>query len=180
MSKAGEGNYTDKEKLNAVTTYLTLGSIELTAAVLKIAPRTLWYWKRSEWWNELVNEIKKEDRLVISSKLRKILDRSWDIVEDRLKNGDFVLNQKTGEIIRKPVALKDASKVAFDSANLFDKLDKQEHFVVATDQIEDKLNKLADAFTKLANGKKLKIEDIGEIVDADIKEPDALPKEREA
>lgn len=170
--------YSDKQKLEAVTTYLTLGSVELTAAVLKISVRTLFYWKRTEWWNELVNEIKKEDRLVISAKLRKILDKSWHLVEDRLENGDFVLNNKTGEIIRRPVALKDAAKVAFDSASLFDKLDRQDHFVVATEQIEDKLKKLAQSFADLASGKKPKSD---EIVDIESKEiENALPEEREA
>lgn len=157
--RKGKAEYTDKQKLDAVTTYLMLGSIDLAAATLKIAPRTLWYWKRTEWWNDLVNEVKKEDKLVISSKLRKILDKSWTLVEDRLDNGDFVLNNKTGEIVRKPVSLKDASTVAFQAASLHDRLDKQDHFVVATEQIEDKLNKLAQAFTDLANGKKLTTED---------------------
>lgn len=175
---AVDSPYTDKQKLEAVTTYLTLGSVELTAAVLKISVRTLFYWKRTEWWNELVNEIKKEDRLVISAKLRKILDKSWHLVEDRLENGDFVLNNKTGEIIRKPVALKDAAKVAFDSASLFDKLDRQDHFVVATEQIEDKLKKLAQSFADLASGKKPKSD---EIVDVEVKELDnAIPEERGA
>lgn len=164
MAKLTDGSvYTDKEKLEAVTTYLTLGSVELTAAVLKMPVRNLYYWKRTEWWNELVNEVKKEDRLVISAKLRKILDKSWHLVEDRLEHGDYVLNNKTGEIIRKPVALKDAAKVAFDSATLFDKLDKQDHFVVATEQIEDKLKKLADSFAALASGKKPKSDDIIDI-----------------
>jgi hypothetical protein len=169
--------WTDKEKLNAVTTYLMLGSIALTAATLKIPERTLWYWKRSEWWNELVSEVKKEDRLVISSKLRKVLDRSWSLVEDRLENGDWMFNQKTGELFRKPVSLRDVSKVAFDAATLHDKLDKQDHFVVATDQIEDKLKKLAQAFTDLAQGKKHSVEDVIDITFTE-KEENALSKER--
>jgi hypothetical protein len=147
-----------------------LGSIALTAATLKIPERTLWYWKRSEWWSELVNEVKKEDRLVISSKLRKVLDRSWSLVEDRLENGDWMFNQKTGELIRKPVSLRDVSKVAFDAASLHEKLDRQDHFVVATDQIEDKLKKLAQAFTDLAKGKKTSVEEVIDITFTEVKE----------
>lgn len=179
MAKAvKQAQYTDKEKLNAVTTYLMLGSIELTAATLKIPDRTLWYWKRSEWWSELVNEVKKEDRLVISSKLRKVLDKSWHLVEDRLENGDWFFNQKTGELQRKPVSLRDASKVAFDAATLHDKLDKQDHFVVATEQIEDKLAKLAQAFADLAAGKRASIEDVSDAMVIENEESNALSKER--
>jgi hypothetical protein len=179
-SKGELVHYNDKQKLEAVTTYLMLGSIPLTAATLKIAERTLWYWKRSEWWSTLVNEIKKEDRLVISAKLRKILDRSWSLVEDRMENGDWVLNQKTGELMRKPVGLRDASQVAFNAAAMYDKLDKADHFVVATDQIEEKLNKLAQAFTDLANGKKAPIEQVyEEAVVVEQENASALPEERE-
>lgn len=185
--RKGTKAYTDKQRLEAVTTYLMLGSIELTAATLRITPKTLWVWKKTEWWNELVNEVKKEDRLIISAKLRKVLDKSWTLVEDRLDKGDWFFNQKTGELQRKPVALRDASNVAFQAAQMFDKLDKQDHFVVATEQIEDKLNKLAQAFTDLAAGKKLGTQDAVDIAFKDVYEAeedveedeDALPEERE-
>jgi hypothetical protein len=181
--RKGTREYTDKQKLEAVTTYLMLGSIELTAATLRIAPRTLWLWKKTEWWNELVNEVKKEDRLIISAKLRKVLDKSWHLVEDRLENGDWFFNQKTGELQRKPVGIRDASQVAFQAAQLFDKMDREDHFVVATEQIEDKLNKLAQAFTDLANGKKLKTEDAIDVVFKELEDSEgeelALHEERE-
>lgn len=177
--RKGTKAYTDRQRLEAVTTYLMLGSIELTAATLRIAPRTLWLWKKTEWWNELVNEVKKEDRLVISSKLRKVLDRSWAIVEERLENGDWMFNQKTGELQRKPVNMRDASQVAFQAAQLFDKMDREDHFVVATEQIEDKLAKLAKSFEALASGKKLASDEVvdvefTEITDSEEEEEDAL------
>lgn len=68
LAKKNNKEYADKTKLDAVTTYLMTGSIALTAATLKISERTLWLWKRTEWWANIVNEVKKEDRLVISAK----------------------------------------------------------------------------------------------------------------
>lgn len=178
MTKSvGDVSFSDKQKLDAVTTYLMLGSIPLTAATLKISERTLWYWKRTDWWAQLVDEIRKEDRLVVSSKLRKILDKSWTLLEDRMENGDWVLNQKTGELMRKPASLKDVSTVAFQAAQLHDKIDKQEAFVVATEQIEEKLGKLAKAFSDLANGKKPTPEDVIDAVVIE-REPDAVHDER--
>lgn len=176
----GKKEYTDKQKLDAVTTYLMLGNIELTAATLKIGVRTLWYWKRTEWWAQLVEEVKKEDRLVISSKLRKILDKSWHLMEDRIENGDWIFNQKTGELQRKPVSLRDASQVAFQAATLHDKLDKQEHYVIATEQVNDKLNKLAQAFTDLAAGKKLSTEDAIDVAFREIGASDEPQEDEDA
>lgn len=172
--KPGKRDYTDKQKLDAVTTFLMTGNASLTAATLGISERTIFLWKKTEWWNELVNEVKKSDRLVISAKLRKVLDKSWHLVEDRLENGDWFFNQKTGELQRKPVSLRDASVVAFQAATLHDKLDRQDHFVVATEQIEDKLTKLAQAFTDLANGKKLKTEEIIDVTFRDVEETDTI------
>ena len=49
---------------------------------------------------------------------------------------------------------------------MFDKLDKQDHFVVATEQIDEKLKKLAQSFADLASGKKPKSDDV---VDVEVK-----------
>lgn len=181
MSSSLKPHYTDKQKLDAVTLYLTLGSVALTAATLKISERTIWLWKRTDWWADLVNEIKKEDKIVLSSKLRKIVDKSWSVMEDRMENGDWVLNQKTGELQRKPASLRDVSTVAFQAAQLVDKFDKTDSFVVATEQIEEKLNKLAQAFADLSKGKKTPIpEDVIDAVLVEKEDTNALHEERQA
>jgi transposase-like protein len=149
----GKKYYTDRQKLEAVTTYLMLGgNAALTAKTLSISVETIYLWARSEWWNRLTNEIKKEEKLQLSARLKKIINTSWDVVGDRLEKGDWVLNNKTGEVIRKPVSLRDASKVAVDAAVLRDRLDLGDSFSTQTDAIEDKLTKLALAFTNLAKG----------------------------
>jgi len=149
----GKKYYTDRQKLEAVTTYLMLGgNASLTAKTLSISVETIYLWARSEWWNRLTNEIKKEEKLQLSARLKKIINTSWDVVGDRLEKGDWVLNNKTGEVIRKPVSLRDASKVAVDAAVLRDRLDLGDSFSTQTDAIEDKLTKLAKAFTDLSRG----------------------------
>lgn len=147
--------WSDRQKIECVTSFLLLGgSVALTSTATKIPAETLHGWKKTEWWNELVREIKQEERLTLSTKLKKIVDRSWDIVADRLDHGDYLYNQKTGEMVRKPVSMKDAAKVANDSVMIREKLELNDNFTVAADQIEDKLTKLAKAFTDLAKGVK--------------------------
>lgn len=144
--------WSDRQKMEAVTSYLLLGSIPLVAATLKIPEHTLWGWKKTDWWHELTTEIKSEESLILSTKMKKIVDKSWDVVADRLENGEFIYDQKKGEIIRKPVSLRDAAKVAADSTNLREKLNLTQNFTVANEHIEEKLTKLATAFTNLAKG----------------------------
>ena len=146
-------HWSDKQKLEAVTTYLMLGgNLRLTSYTLKIPDQTLYMWKKSEWWNKLVSEVKQEERLTVSSRLKKVMDKSWDVVADRLEHGDWIYDQKAGELRRKPVSLRDAAKVANDASLLRERRDMNDNFTVAADQIEDKLSKLAKAFTDLSKG----------------------------
>lgn len=64
--------------------------------------------------------------------------------------------------------------MAFNAATLMDKLDKQEHFVVATEQIEEKLAKLAQAFEDLAKGKKHPTPE--DVIDMEYREIESSPE----
>jgi hypothetical protein len=180
---ADGAHWNDRQKIEAVTTYLVLGSIPLVSHTLKIPEATLWAWKATEWWKTCVADIKEEENLVLSAKIKKIVEKSWDVVGDRIEKGDWIYNQKTGEMIRKPVSLKDASKVAIDSANLREKLNMPDNYTVQTDQIEEKLSKLAQAFQDLAKGIKPKepVEDIEfvEVLDRGGLLDNAISEERE-
>lgn len=146
-------HWSDKQKMEAVTTYLMLGgNLNLTSATLRIPYHTLYTWKSTEWWNKLVGEVRKEERLTLSTKLKKLMEKSWDAVEDRITNGDYIYDQKAQQMVRKPVALRDVAKVANDTALLREKMEMTENFTVAADQIEDKLSKLAKAFSDLSKG----------------------------
>lgn len=144
--------WSDSQKIEAVTTYLMLGNLSLTAATLKIPRDTLKVWKASEWWKTAENELRVQDDLQISNKLKKILDKSMDVISDRLENGDFVYDSKSGKVVRKPVSMKDANSVAKDMADRRDVLIDR-HMSgssVTADKITETLNSLAASFAKIA------------------------------
>lgn len=178
---ATKAHWSDKQKIEACTTYFILGgNLSLTAQKLKIPHETLRTWKKTDWWKELEDDIRKEERLTLSTKLRNLMDASLSLVEDRLNHGDWIYDQKNGELLRKPVSMKDAGKLAMDAANLRTKMDIQENHTVAAEHIEDKLNKLAKAFSDLANGKKLEGTDAEDIDYVERVEEDAIHEERKA
>ena len=107
--------WSDTQKIEAVTTWLMLGNLRATSRVLEIPEVTLLSWKKSEWWQEVVREITTQENLTLSNKLKKIVDKSLDIVTDRMENGDFIYDQKTGKLVRKPMLGKDVHKIAMDS-----------------------------------------------------------------
>jgi uncharacterized protein YydD (DUF2326 family) len=148
--------------------------------VLKINYETLKSWRKSNWWQEIEEQVRKQEKLEISSQLKKLMDKSWVVVADRLEHGDWVLNQKTGEVTRKPVSMRDANNVAKTAVELREKMDLAEAHTVATENINNKLNKLAEAFTKLSKGEKLEeAEDIAYVDVVHEKDDNALHKERE-
>lgn len=174
-------HYSDSQKVEAVTTFFLLGgNLAETGRVLKINYDTLKTWRKSNWWSEIEEQVRKQEKLEISSQLKKLMDKSWVVVADRLEHGDWVLNQKTGEVTRKPVSMRDANNVAKVAVELREKLDLNEAHTVATENINNKLNKLAEAFTRLSKGETLEEPEDIEFVERTEGEQNSLPEERQA
>lgn len=154
IGAATNKQWSDNQKMEAVQSYLALGNLALTSRILGIPEITLRVWKRSTWWNDLINEVKTQERIEVSAKMKKLIGASLVVVEDRLINGDYQYDQKTGDMIRKPVALKDAHKVAMDMQTRQDVLDKiQDTSPTDESNVESKLLKLAEKFADMATKK---------------------------
>jgi transposase-like protein len=153
-SIAAETNkqWSDKQKIEAVQSYLLLGNLAMTARMLGIPEITLRVWKTKEWWKDTVTELKSQEKVEMSNRLRKIVDASLAVVEDRLVNGDYQFDQKSGTVVRKPVAMKDAHKVATDMQDRRELIDKavSGEKDTSTEGIETKLLALANKFAEFA------------------------------
>lgn len=163
-----QGFWSDRKKIEVVTTYLALGKAPMVEAVTGVPQQTIRIWKMQPWWKELEEEIRREENLELDSRLGKIVDKSLEVVMDRLENGDFTLNSKTGKVSRIPVKLRDAtmaSNALIDKRQLIRKnpIEKAQH----QQQFEDRLLKLAEQFAEFAIGKKKNEKVIeGEVIDA--------------
>ena len=163
-----QGFWSDRKKIEVVTTYLALGKAPMVEAVTGVPQQTIRIWKMQPLWKELEEEIRREENLELDSRLGKIVDKSLEVVMDRLENGDFTLNSKTGKVSRIPVKLRDAtmaSNALIDKRQLIRKnpIEKAQH----QQQFEDRLLKLAEQFAEFAIGKKKNEKVIeGEVIDA--------------
>lgn len=101
-------------KIKAVSQYLVLGNMKLVSATTGVGHQLLRAWKAQPWWKEIEAQIRATENVQMDSKLSKIVDKSLDAVLDRVENGEFVYNQKTGTIIRKPAAMRDIARVSVD------------------------------------------------------------------
>ena len=148
--------YDEGTRTKAVILYRLLGSLAMVSAQMGLAYDTLKLWKRSEWWTDKEEEIRRASRSELSGNLRKIVDKAILAVEDRLEHGDYFYDQKTGEIKRKPVGAHVANAIlggSFDRAMALEKLMNSEAKTVDTEAIQDRLLKLAEDFERFARSK---------------------------
>ncbi len=149
------GHWPEAKKIEAVTAYLALGTLPLTAAHTKLPLNTLMTWKKKPWWKEIEQKIKDEDNQELDSKLSNIIKKTLNVIEDRLDNGNFQYDQKTGRVLRVPVNIRDTHRVMSDLVNQR-RVIRKEPTVADTpaNTVNDRLITLAEQFAQFALGKK--------------------------
>lgn len=177
-------NWPMEKKIEVVSQYLVLGNMKMVAAMTGVTHDLIRQWKGQSWWKELEAEIRQTQNIELDTKLSRIVDKSLDAVLDRVENGDFIYDQKSGEIRRKPVNLRDVARVSVDMVSKRELLrggqDKRQEGTQIS--VVEQLKLLADEFSKWQ--KKVTIDvPMVEIVDVSPKETsevaqdDATPHE---
>lgn len=105
------GIFPDEKKIEAVTMYAITGHFGRTSELTSIPEYTLRQWRKQEWFQDLLKEIRVENNEKIDAKFTDIVDKSLDQLTDRVTNGDFHV-LRDGTLIRKPITAKDLSLVA--------------------------------------------------------------------
>lgn len=167
--KVDAGSYPIETKLEVVSKYMQLGNMRLVSELTGIHYDTLLNWKKTKWWMELVDELRKTKSTKTNNKVNNIIDTSLEVIEDRLTHGDWVLNQKTGELMRKQVSLQAATQIAVQLRQQQIKLDELEARIThQNDTVEGTLKTLAKEFARWA--KKPSAEDVVDVEVVEIKE----------
>ena len=167
------GTWPEKKRMEVLTTFLATGSQAHTAAITGIPEQTIRTWRKQEWWTDRIKEIKEGDNLQLDAKLTKVMDKALDAVVDRIENGEYMYDPRTGEIKRIPAKLRDVQKVAgdmIDKKTLLAKVQKgkeeQKQAITA-----DHLLMLAREFSKFATGKEHKdVDDVKTVVEGEAEE----------
>lgn len=145
--------WSEKKKLETVTTYLVLGKIPLVSASTGVPEGTIRRWMVEPWWKEMVLQVQQDSDQELDSRLATHLQKVLDLVQDRLDNGDFMFDPKKGEFVRKPVALKDGWKVGREMVDVRMMLRKHKPEQVSQEGVADILKGLAQEFAQMARKK---------------------------
>lgn len=119
--------------------------------MLNIPSNTLRVWKTQEWWKELVDSIQSGEGQRTDNKMSKTIDKALDLIMDRLNEGDYQYDQKTGRVVKIPLKARDLERI---SSGLFDKrqLIRKQPTNIKIDDLtqKDRLLMLAEQFAKFA------------------------------
>ena len=159
------GAWSDEKRVEAVTAYIALGKMPKVSQATDIPVNTLWAWKKySNWWPELERTIRGEQNNEYSAVIGDIVTSSLLAIKDRVKNGDFIYNPRSGETVRVPVTAKSLNQVV---NTLLDKRGKlvrenqaESDSTVDEKSLENKLTQLADAFKSFVASKNVPTIDI--------------------
>ena len=159
------GWWDKKKQLEAVTTYLATGSIAETSRIINVPYRTVQSWKlESEWWPKVVEEIQSGENQKVDQKMSRIIDKTLEKLVERIEDGDYMYDQKTGRMVKVPLKARDLERI---TSGLFDKrqLIRKQPTNIKSDPSNqaDRLLKLAEQFASFAAGKEK--EEPKEIVD---------------
>jgi hypothetical protein len=143
------------QRLECVVAYLACGSPTITSVSTGIPLTTIHRWRRTDWWKKVVEDVRSEDALKTDAKLAKIVAKGLAAVEDRLDHGDHQFDQRSGELIRKPVSARDAHKISMEMIDKREKLQGMEKQEEDQKRTEDRLLKLAEEFVKFGKAKQI-------------------------
>jgi hypothetical protein len=169
--------YPVEKWVECVSQWLVVGNLKEVAAMTGVNYDLLRHWKGTAKWEEIEKEVRASQIMNLDTKLGKIVEKSLDAVLDRVENGDFIYDQKSGTIRRKPAALRDIHRVAVDTISKQDlvrkSLDNRDG--VGKQSIEDHLKVLATEMSKWfeKDAKAKKIIDLVEVEDAVYEEREA-------
>jgi hypothetical protein len=157
------GEWPIEKKIECVSKYLVLGNFRLVAELSGVGYTVIKDWSKTGWWKDLEAEIKASRRIEQDSKLSRIVDKALDTIADRLDNGEVVVNPTNGELLRRPVALRDANNTAntlMQRQAILEKMNNNKDTVETQKTIQEQLTVLALEFAKFNNRSKAKAETI--------------------
>lgn len=143
--------HTLEEKREAALQYALCGTY-LGAAKrcsFPVHDATIGGWAKTDWWQDLQQEIADELEDKIRAQYNQILDKAHTETLDRLENGDVIFDSKRGQQVRVPIKGKDAmtiGAIAYDKKRISLNMPTSITAQSGTKQMED----LAKQFANLA------------------------------
>lgn len=165
----------EEKRVEVATVYAVCGHIDRTAELTGISNTTVRKWRREEWFQKVVDEVRNENDEKIDVKFTEIVEKSLELVIEKLKNGDTFID-KFGRSHQKPISARDTALIAaimIDKRNLL-----RGRPTSRTEQVTNaqQLTNLAEQFAKIANKQRVEVIDAEYVEVVDAKETGTSPE----
>lgn len=144
-----QGFWSEKKKIEAMTVWAVTGNIAEVTRLTGIDYAVFKGWQKEQWFQEALEELRNENDHKFDAAFTDIVAKLIDAINDRVANGDHVV-LRNGEIIRKPVSLRDvigAMMITIDKRQLLRGKPTSRSESVT---VENRLEKLVSHFETLA------------------------------
>ena len=158
--------WNETTRYRAVELYSQYGSLRACAQAMGIPEHTMRQWHIQAWWKDYEDDLKAQKNAKTTGQIIRLKDMSVEIVEDRLKNGDYFFDQRAGELIRRPVSADTAAsimKISLEKHIQLEEVRLLEKKVESEEKIGDRLKKLGEDFKRFAKAKEIQHEDLQKV-----------------
>lgn len=147
-------------KVEACTLYAVYGDVLQVSKITNIPEGHIRTWKQEPWWIDLTHQIYVEQNEELGAQINKVLDKTLVHLSERLENGDYIYDQRSGELRRKPVDTKVLATL-FQNLTNQRRLNRGEPTSISSRiGVDDRLNKLAETFAKFSKATEIQ----GEVI----------------
>lgn len=156
------GVYSEKKKMEVVGLYAAVGNLKKVSELTSVPEYYIKKWRKEAWFNMFLDEIRAENQDKIDAMFSDIIEKSLESIQDRVANGDYVMNFK-GDLIRRPLPAKDLGYLAAINVDKRQVLrgeptSRQEVIEKLPEKQLSRLEKLAETFENLAkHGRKPRV-----------------------
>lgn len=140
-------------KIEVATLWAATKDYDTVSKLAKVPVGQIKKMMTEPWWQHVVDKVRKEKNDVLDEKITQALDKTVDIVLDRLQNGETQYYHKTGEYIKVPVKIREIAQM---SAHMFTQRQLIRGEATTRTEVsttEQKLAKMKETFEALANSK---------------------------
>ena len=145
------GHWSEKKKYECVCLWASGMSLKEVSLQTNTPYATVRQWRTCKWWEDIHKDIKSEDSQKLDAKLTKILDKTLESIMDRLENGEFVYDQKSGKLKRTPIKLRDATTAMNSVLDKRQLIRKEPTKIVESSSTAIQLQNLAAQFAAFVN-----------------------------
>jgi len=151
--------FSQEAKVDACTLYAVYGDVEQVSKLTDVPPATIRTWKNESWWSDITKQVYVESNEGLTAKISHTLDKTLDLLKDRLENGEEVWDSRSQQLVRKPVDAKLLASV-FQSLATQRRLGRNEPTSIKSSiATDDRLKQLSDAFERFTKVKTIEHEE---------------------